>query len=151
MLENDETRLSETLITNFSNTYRVHRHRDECGEIIVPGNFGHIYAYSETRLGVLFITPGNRRYLWSKARNRLIAAGFVVVQDGDREGAALFDPMNVKQCRLAIKTAKIRLKRQLTPADAFRRKTQMEHLNEIKHLQLKAGSHVKNPHSPIPH
>ncbi len=126
-----------TLIADFAITYRVHRHRDECGDVIVPGRFGHIYTFSETRLGMLFAPPGNRAVLWCNAQKRLLAGKFTVVQDGDREGAVTFDPANVGQCRLAIKTALIKVRRLLTPEDAKRRKEQMEGLNRIRRNKSK--------------
>lgn len=40
-----------------------------------------------------------------------MAAGFTLLQDGDAEGAAAFDPLNAEQVRLAVKLAGVKTRR----------------------------------------
>jgi hypothetical protein len=53
-----------------------------------------------------------RRQYWSFTER--VLNGFVVVQDGDAEGAATFDPMNEAQVKIALKAARIFRRRVLT-------------------------------------
>jgi hypothetical protein len=57
-----------------------------------------------------------RPFVWAYVRKRLIAAGFRVIQNGDWEGAALFDPHNANQARLAIRIIGAKRKRELSEA-----------------------------------
>ena len=91
---------------------RVKRHED--GGLIIAGRLGHIYEHGHGRFGLLFM-PGKPR-LWAIAKRKLEAAGFLIWQDGDEEGSALFDPNNPDQVWLASKVARVRRKRRATPA-----------------------------------
>ncbi len=64
------------------------------------------------------LSPG-KRFLWANAKRKLKAAGFLIRQDGDREGTALFDPDDACQARLAIRLIRARRSRKglkLSPA-----------------------------------
>jgi hypothetical protein len=102
------------LLTTFAQKYRLRMKRDECGELIIPGRLGEsqIYEHSPVRLGVV-IMPG-KPFVWANARKKLLAAGCQVVQNGDWEGTALFDPQNTTQAQLAIKLIKVRRKKVLS-------------------------------------
>jgi hypothetical protein len=52
---------------------------------------------------------------WSSAKRTLTAAGFTIRQNGDMDGTALFDHADAQQARLALKIARIRKRRVLTP------------------------------------
>jgi hypothetical protein len=100
-------------IKEFADKYRLRLERHEDGESIIPGKYGHIYEHGETELGLLFM-PGQPR-LWAHARRKLDASRFVIWQDGDEEGSALFDAKNVTQASLALKVIGAKRKRTLTP------------------------------------
>jgi hypothetical protein len=57
--------------------------------------------------------PFRRRY-WNATRARLTSLGFTIVQDGDHEGAAAFDPANPQLAELAMRAAGIKKKRKLS-------------------------------------
>ena len=77
----------------------------------------HLYEYDEGELGLLVLSevqnPRPRR--WAAIRKKCLAAGMILRQNGDDEGALSFDPNNRQQSRLAIKIAGYRPKRQLSP------------------------------------
>jgi len=101
-------------IQEFATKHRLRVKRAEDGEQIILGKFGHLYLHDDSTLGLLFMPP--RRRLWSRARRKLEAAGFVIWQDGDDEGSALFGGANTVQARLALKVIRARLRR--TPSAA---------------------------------
>jgi hypothetical protein len=62
------------------------------GTLIAPGKLGNIYQHDHCSLAVMVLPPIPRRRYWRMTRNKLVGLGFTVVQDGDGEGAATFDP-----------------------------------------------------------
>ena len=101
-------------IQAFANLYRLRVKRHEDGELIITGKLGHIYGHDDATLGLMFMP--DRPRLWPNARRKLEAAGFVIWQDGDHEGSALFDPTNKAQARLALRVVGIRRKRRASSA-----------------------------------
>lgn len=112
-------------ITLFAETYRVRIKKDSCGELIIPGSLrpadmperleyaSHLYEYGDrSRFGVLLTFQSKKG--WTNAKRELLTAGFTVVQDGDTEGTALFDPHNERQARLALRLARVRERRTLS-------------------------------------
>ena len=91
-------------IPTFTEKYRCAARRQD-GEQVIPGKLGHIYRHDESTLGLMFLP--DRPRLWPNARRKLDAAGFVIWQDGDEEGSALFDPSDSRQARLALKVVGI--------------------------------------------
>jgi hypothetical protein len=79
-------------IKAFANRYRLKTRVDEDNTTIIPGGMGHIYDFGEGRFGVMVIPGAARRHKWGFVRASLLRQGFVVIQDGDGEGAAIFDP-----------------------------------------------------------
>ena len=76
--------LSLQRLVGFSERYRLRIKRDDCGDSIVPGKFGHLYEHDVHRLGmVLEALSDNAR--WHKTlrarRRRAIATGFVLHQE----------------------------------------------------------------------
>jgi len=71
--------------------------------------------YDEESFGVMIMPNPPRRQFWGFAKAKLIAGGFKVVQDGDGEGVATFDPANPKQAKLAIRAANVKRRRVLSP------------------------------------
>jgi len=63
---------------------------------------------------------------WTWAKKKLTAAGFVIKQDGDTEGTAVFDAASEEQARLAIKVAGIKRRRVLSEAQKEALKQRLE-------------------------
>ncbi len=101
-------------IQTFANRHRLRVKRHEDGELIITGKLGHIYEHDESTLCLMFLP--DRPRLWANARRKLERADFVIWQDGDDEGSALFDPANRTQVRLALKVVRARARRRLSPA-----------------------------------
>jgi hypothetical protein len=110
-------------IRKFATEHRLKVTRDSEGEDIdhvIAGRVGQsqIYQHSETELGVLFMTDGKkppRTGLFNTFRDACLEVGMTVHQLGDAEGSFLFDPMNSKQAKVAIKGIRARVKRQMSP------------------------------------
>lgn len=98
-------------IQQFADGNRLHTRIDEDGTKIIPGRFGHIYEYDDERLGVIVIPKPFQAKYWGFAKRVLLPLNFELVQDGDGEGAATFDPDNSAQVDAAIKAAKIKRRR----------------------------------------
>ena len=101
-------------ICAFAEKHRLRLTRHEDGEPIIPGKRGHLYEHEDSLLGLMFMP--NKSRLWANARRRLEAAGFVIWQDCDEEGSALFDPTNAAQVRLALKVVGAKARRTPSPA-----------------------------------
>src|SRR5580704_1362788 len=102
------------LLQYFASTERVKTRLDTDSTLIIPGKFGHIYGYDERSLAVIVIPVRVRKNYWGITRNRLADLGFVVAQNGDCEGAAVFNPNNREQAKAAIRAADISRKRRLS-------------------------------------
>jgi hypothetical protein len=77
-------------ITEFAESHGLKTQRDECGDVIVPGKSGHIYEYSDSELGVIFVSPVNhhpRMVFWKRMSASCVLAGMTRRQQGDAEGA----------------------------------------------------------------
>jgi len=126
-------------IAQFAETHSVRTRRDECGEVFVPGKrwkvqpipkfrparelytYGHqIYDHGDGRFGVMLMFPvdngkeiggSGKSAKWGNARKKLLAAGFTLKQNGDAEGACLFNPSNKAQAKLALKLAGVKQRR----------------------------------------
>lgn len=105
----------------FADGHRSKTLIDDDGTKIIPGRFGQIYEYSNDLLGVLVMPDPPRRRYWGCVRTTLLEAGFNLVQDGDGEGAATFDPNHPIQAKAAIRAAGIKRKRRLSPAQREQR------------------------------
>lgn len=82
--------------------------------VIIPGKFRHIYQYDCRSLAVLVMPFPYRKNYWGIARTKLTKLGFLIVQDGDCEGAAVSDSDITEQAKAAIRAAGILRKRQLS-------------------------------------
>ena len=85
---------------------------DGCGDYNLQGKRGQIYAYGVTTFGVMVV--GDSGHYWEKWRRKFLAAGIRVVQNGDWEGAAVFDPDNESQAKLALEAIQATRKRVLS-------------------------------------
>ena len=98
--------------------YRLRLSRDECGEVIIKGSKGHLYAHDDSVLAVLVFLSSKRA--WTHARKKLITAGLALLQDCDTEGTASLDSQNPEQVNLAIRVAGVKQRRRVTPETAER-------------------------------
>lgn len=93
---------------------RVKRSCDDDTDNIV-GKYGEIYDYDDDTLGVILIPEPPRRGLWVRCRKRFETLGMTIAQNGDQEGAAIFDPSDPKQAKAAIKAVQAKKMRKLSP------------------------------------
>jgi hypothetical protein len=103
-------------LEQFAQQNNVKTKRDDCGDTIVAGRFGHItdgYATLE-RLGVYVNHKTPKK--WNNARRAAEAIGMVAKQNGDVDGVLLFDPANKPQVKLALKIAGVKNRRIASPA-----------------------------------
>jgi len=93
---------------------RVKRCHDDDTDNIV-GKYGEIYEYDDDTLCVMLIPEPPRRGLWVCSRLKFEALGMTIAQNGDQEGAAVFDPSDPKQAKAAIKAIQAKKIRKLSP------------------------------------
>jgi hypothetical protein len=113
---------SHRTLAKYGEQYRVRVKRDECGDLIVRGRFGHLYEHDTNRLGIVLDAPADNlrsdRTLRAR-KTRAIAAGFVVHQEGDCESILLFDPSDLDQAHLAVRLIQAkRIRKTSRPTDA---------------------------------
>jgi hypothetical protein len=103
-------------IKGFAERYRVKTKRDSCGDDIVAGKrASHVFDNGDGKwFGILLLLESKMK--WTYAKKKLVAAGFTIKQDGDTEGTALFNPGDRQQARLAFRQARIRVRKELSPA-----------------------------------
>jgi hypothetical protein len=101
-------------IQNIASRYRLKTRVDEDGTKIIPGKFGHLYLGDYGVLGVMVMPVPPRRHYWGHVRKRMLRAGFVIVQDGDDEGAATCCPTNPQQIEIAIRAAGVVRRRRVS-------------------------------------
>ena len=131
-------------IEQFAEMHRLKTRKDECGDYIVSGRVGsrnldsHIYENGDGKLGVCLMFDSPRK--WTNAKAKLLAAGFIIRQDGDSEGTALFNPSGSHQAKVAIRLARGKPRRELTPeriqviAERFKRARELETAPLAGHL-----------------
>jgi hypothetical protein len=104
-----------TTLKTFAEQNRLVIQKDECGDFFAPGRLGEIYTYDAER-GLMAVTVlgGGSRH-WNKARKTLKAAKCIIVQNGDTEGTATFDPGNPEQTKVVLDVIKVRRKRKSSP------------------------------------
>jgi hypothetical protein len=98
----------------FAEKYGLKAKRDECGEHIIPGRLGQIYEYGAGRFGCMVMASSARH--WNTARRKLGTAGCQVIQNGDTEGTALFDPQDNSQVKVAIGLVGAKQRRRVSEA-----------------------------------
>jgi hypothetical protein len=111
------------VIHKFAEKNRMKITRDECGDAIIAGRQGQLYPNTESEMGVMFLPPKTRQdscgrwcpKLWGNFKRAAALIGMVLTQDGDSEGCLSFDPQNAEQVKLAIKIAKVRIRKELSP------------------------------------
>ena len=103
------------MINTFAENNRLKVEKDDCGDAIIPGKYGHIYEYGSGKLGVCIMSNSGNAFRWNRAREAFIASGIDVTQNGDTEGCATFDPENATRAKIAMLHAKVKMKRQVSP------------------------------------
>jgi len=103
------------MINTFAEKNRLKVKKDDCGEAIIPGKYGHIYEYGSGKLGVCIMSNSGNAFRWNRTRAAFTAAGMDITQNGDHEGCATFDPENATQAKTAMLRAKVRTRRQVSP------------------------------------
>jgi hypothetical protein len=116
---------------------RIRRSRQDASDNIV-GKFGEVYEYGEDKLGVMVMPVPPRRGLWVRSRAKFLTLGMTVVQNGDQEGAATFDPANNEQAKAAIQVVRSKRKQKLSP------ERQAKLLVAGRGTQLKPGYMAQN-------
>jgi hypothetical protein len=103
-------------IKDFATRYNLRLRTDKQDHtLVIPGSIGHIYEYSPSELGVMFLPAGDPKpRLYSSTKSKCLAVGMIVRQDCDAEGAFSFDPSDDHQSRLAIKAAGVRPKKRIS-------------------------------------
>jgi len=93
---------------------RVKRSPDDGTDNII-GRFAEIYEYGDSELALMLCGGPTGTGRWARVLSKSLAAGMIMRQDGDDEGALSFDPADRKQAALAINVTGARPKRQLSP------------------------------------
>ena len=102
-------------IQQFTVAHRCRLVTDECGDAVIVGKRGRIYEYGDGVFGAMYMGhPANGRG-WNKFKASFKTLRSGVLQDGDCEGAILFDPQVPAEAKLAIKALSCRRKRQYSP------------------------------------
>lgn len=129
-------------MVHFAEKHRLKITNDDCGDAIISGKHGHIYEYGSGKLGVCVLSRLGNAYRWNRIRKTFTLAGFEIVQNGDYEGCATFDPENVDQARTAIRCAGVKPKRQVNPearqtmiANLARARQVKQRVSLLKHWQ----------------
>jgi hypothetical protein len=102
-------------LTTFAENNRLTVKKDDCGDAIIQGKYGHIYEYGSGKLGVCITSNSGNAYRWNRTRAAFIAAGMELSQNGHDEGCATFDPTDATQARTAMVHAKVRVRRRVSP------------------------------------
>ena len=100
-------------LRSFAEDNRLRVRRGEDNSQLIPGKVGHVWDYGDGLFGVtlLDLTPKK----WGFRRNACLAVGMRLQQDGHDEGTLLFDPVDEEQVKMALKVAKLKRKRQVSP------------------------------------
>ena len=103
-------------LTDFAERHslKVKRSNDDDADNIV-GKYGEIYEYGDGNLSVMIMPDPPHRGIWVRSRMKFEALGMTITQNGDQEGAAVFDPADRQQAQAAIEAIQARKKRKLSP------------------------------------
>jgi hypothetical protein len=104
-------------IQDFAKWRRLKTSTDIDDTLIIAGRQGHLYEYSSTELGVIFVTPATeapRTGFWNRLSAACKLAGMIPRQVGDAEGAFSFDSAIPGHVKLALKLADARPKRRVS-------------------------------------
>ena len=134
-------------IQEFSKKMRLRAKLGEDGEAIVAGRRGEIYEYDSSLLGLLLMP--RKKFVWVNARRKLEAVGCTILQDGDEEGAATFNPENPTQTRLVLRLVGCKRRRRQTGKGKPFTSERVRELAQIRHGCAGEG-HGEPQSEPIP-
>ena len=123
-------------IRNFAELNRLRYRLDDCGERIIPGRLGQIYDNGDGRMGVMVSFEGIRGATakrWGNVRRAFEACGFVIRQNAELEGSAVFEAGNREQVKLAIRCAGVKHRKRMSP-DA------LAHLSRIRRTSVRKAA-----------
>lgn len=138
------------LLKRLAKPLRLKVRLDECNDPIVQGKLGQFYEWDSEHLGALFMPPRPMKG-WKNRREALESLGWIVVQSGDFEGAAILeiptklDPDTTKAIKVAAKLLGIRLRRELAEAERKRALMSLERAN----LARTVNDGSENPRGPF--
>ncbi|MGC2182301.1 MAG: hypothetical protein WA637_03365 [Terriglobales bacterium] len=129
-------------LVRFAAKHNLRVQRDDCNDPVILGKLGHLYEYDSTELALMILPSGRtpRPRLWNSKRERCMAAGMTLRQNGDAEGALSFNPEDKALAKLAIRMAGARPKRQMSPE---RRKAQLivlEKARQVRKNSIRKGT-----------
>jgi hypothetical protein len=139
----DTPEQSSTTLERYARSHSLKIRKDECGEPVIFGKlwknqptesrtYGHhIFEYGNGRLGLCLMFEDSPAK-WTNRRRALESAGFEIRNDGYGEGVAVFDSSNKAQARIAIKLAKVRIRRKLAPEQALALANRLKTAREAK-------------------
>ena len=134
-------------ISEFSKKMRLRAKFGEDGEAIVAGRRGEIYEYDSSLLGLLLMP--RKKFVWVNARRKLEAVGCTILQDGDEEGAASFNPENPAQTRLVLRLVGCKRRRRQTGKGKPFTSERVRELAQIHH-ECAGEGHGEPQSEPIP-
>ena len=123
-------------MAHFAEKHRLKITNDDSGDEIISGKYGHIYEYGSRRLGVCILSRLGNAYRWNHVRKTLAFAGFEIIQNGDYEGCATFDPENIDEARTAIRCAGVKPKRQVNPETRQAMIANLARARQVKQLSF---------------
>jgi hypothetical protein len=139
-------------IAEFADNHRFKTRVDEDGTKIIPGKLGHIYEWGDEDeamlYGVVVIPKPPRKQYWGFTKRTLAEAGFCIVQDGDGEGAATFDPTNEKQVKAAKRAAGVKSRRVMSPEHAEAARNRLSSLRRMAGAALGTAEDKKQGNRP---
>ena len=104
---------------SYAEKFRVPFVRDECGELIIPGRYGHIYAYSDTQLGWCLMNARTASRKNAVIRRYVRTGRAVLHVEGDAEAIFLFDPKDERLFRDFLRRCGVRRKSPRAGRTAF--------------------------------
>jgi hypothetical protein len=103
------------MLKQFAVSYRLKIRRDSDLSDIVQGRDGQIFEFSQEQLGVMFMPSTICTKKWNSLRKQAILSGMTLQQNGDSEGSFSFNADNSEQVAIALKIARPKRRKQLSP------------------------------------
>ena len=102
------------------NTFGLKHHLIVCRDssdytdVIQGRGSSGLYELDDDQLAIMIMPVAQHGKIWAAYRRAFEKAGMTILQDGDAEGSAAFDPDNPIQSKLAIKACGARKTRKLS-------------------------------------
>ena len=101
-------------LPELAEAHRLKVRRDDDGQRIIPGRYGHLWEFDHGMLAVTLLDLTPRQ--WTHRKRACIAAGMELHQDGEDEGTLIFDPGDAAHLAMAVKVAGIKKRRIMSEA-----------------------------------